>query len=403
MVKAGPVSSVVVGIGGFSLSIAVATLVSLVAVPVLVVTLGPVEWGILVLVQTIAQFAGVFVAFGWGATGAAMVAGSAVEERQALYLQSLRVRVLLYVGVAPVTAAILYTLTRGDLTIAILGAVVYLLPYLGGAWFFTGEARPIRMLVCDTVPTACGAMLGLVGAALTHELWIYLALQGLGILIAIIVDALVILRNAPPAVFPRVVETIHDQRHAVLTSATSAVYVALPVVAVQAFLPAQLPTYAMADRLFRFAGIAFLPIQQFFQGWVPAGSAGDARRLWNAAIAAGAIGLAGGILVGLLSPVASTLLSAGHILVPLDLSIPLGVAFVGVAISSVVGYACLVAVGRVRALAVSTVIGVVVAAPLIVAFAVVGSLPLVAWSVAISELLVAAYQVFTLRSALRQP
>jgi hypothetical protein len=113
------------------------------------------------------------------------------------------------------------------------------------------------------------------------------------------------------------------------------------------------------------------------------------------------MGLVAGILVAALSPLASTLLSAGALTVPIEISVPLGVAFVGVGTSAVVGYACLVAVGRVRALAVSTVIGAIVGAPLIVAFAMLGSLPLVAWAVAISELCVAGYQVAALLKALR--
>jgi O-antigen/teichoic acid export membrane protein len=84
-------------------------------------------------------------------------------------------------------------------------------------------------------------------------------------------------------------------------------------------------------------------------------------------------------------------------------SLPLGIAFIGIATAAIVGYACLVVVGRVRALAVSTLIGALVGAPLILLFAAAGSVPAVAWAVAVSELCVAGYQVLVLRAELRRP
>jgi hypothetical protein len=62
----------------------------------------------------------------------------------------------------------------------------------------------------------------------------------------------------------------------------------------------------------------------------------------------------------------------------------------------------LVVLGRVSALAVSTLVGALVGAPLILLFAALGSLPMVAWSVAVSELCVAGYQLLVLRRALAE-
>ena len=52
-------------------------------------------------------------------------------------------------------------------------------------------------------------------------------------------------------------------------SLVSSLYVSLPLVTVQALIPAQVPVYAMADRLFKFGSLALAPVQQFLQGWVP--------------------------------------------------------------------------------------------------------------------------------------
>lgn len=398
------VTSAIGRIGAFAISAGATSLVGLVVLPLLNIALGNDEWGRLVLVQTVGALGGVAVAYGWGATGAAMVAGTPVSQRQAFYRDSLRIRGLLYLAAVPLAGVLLLLLFRGDPLTSFLGAAVYLLPHLGAIWYFTGEGRPLRLFLCDTLPTIAGTILGVVLAFAGGEIWMFLLGQGAGYVVAVALDAFVVLRGAPRVEFvrSRLTTVLRDQRHAVIATGTSAVYVSLPVIAVQIFLPQHLGLYAMADRLFRYASLALLPIQQYFQSWVPA-TDGDLRhRARIAGLASVGIGAVAGAAIALLSPWASPLLSGGQVHVPLSLSVPLGVAFVGIGTAAIVGYACLVAFGRVGALAASTVIGAVVGIPLIAAFAMLGSLPLVAWAVAASELCVAGYQVTVLRRALRR-
>ena len=391
-------------LSGFTLSVLLVSLLGIISIPWLTATVGGEEWGRLVLVQTVAQFGGILVAFGWGAVGAATVAGIREDRRPAFFRRSLHARALLYAIVFPIIAVLLILLLRGDLLIAILGAAVYLLPYIGASWYFTGEGRPRRLLLFDTVPTLVGALLGLLGASLTGQLWVYLVGQGLGYIAAVSGSAFVVRRSPQDHEYEDrtpITALLASQRHAVSATMVTGLYVTLPMVAVQTFLPALLPMYAIADRLFKYASIAFLPIQQFFQGWVPGADEGRPRRMRIATLSAMGIGVVAGGLIALLSPWASTLLVVDGDPVPISVSLPLGVAFVGIATAAVVGYACLVTLGRVRALAVSTAIGAAVGAPLIILFAMLGSVPAVAWAVAISELCVAAYQLFVLRSTMR--
>lgn len=391
-------------LSGFTASVVLVTLVGVVSIPVLTGFLGDRAWGTLALVQSVTQFGGILVAFGWGAVGAATVAGLTEERRPAFFRRSLRARALLYALVAPVIALILIALTRGDLLISVLGAGVFLLPYLGASWYFTGEGRPTRLLLFDTAPTVAGALIGLVAASFSGVLWVYIVCQGVGYIVAVVLSAWIIRRSPQDSGFEDrtpLGQLLSSQRHAVSATLVSGLYVTLPMVAVATFIPALQPMYAVADRLFKYASIAFLPIQQFFQSWVPTDDGGRPRRMRIATFAAVGIGAVGGLLIALLSPWASSLLSVGTIPVPLSVSVPLGVAFVGIATAAVVGYACLVSLGRLRALAGSTAVGAAVGAPLIVLFAVLGSVPAVAWAVAISELCVAGYQLLALRRALR--
>lgn len=392
-------------LSGFTVSVIIVTLLGIVAIPLLIDTVGEATWGTLVLIQYAAQFGGILVAFGWGAVGAATVAGIPDERRPAFFRRSLRVRAGLYACVFPLVALLLIVLTRGDILTLILGAAVYLLPYLGANWYFTGEGRPTRLLLFDTVPTVIGGVLGLVGVWITHELWVYLVFQGLGYLAAVSISALVVRRSPQDADFEDrtpLRALLATQRHAVSATLVTSSYVMLPMFAVETFLPALQPMYAMANQLFRYASVALLPIQQFFQSWVPVDDGGRPRRMRIATLSAVGVGIIGGACIAFLSPWVSTLLSVGKILVPLSVSLPLGVAFAGIAIAAVVGYACLVSLGRVRALAVSTMIGAIVGAPLILLFAVLGSVPAVAWAVAISELCVGGYLLWVLRTALRE-
>lgn len=396
-------------LSGFTVSVAITAIISVAAIPTLITALGAVTWAQIGVAQTFVQFAAIFVGFGWGATGPALVASTTLPRRHALFIESVRSRLILALIAAPLTFGILTVMLRGDTVIAGLGTIAYLLPALGGTWFYAGAAKPARLLLQNTLPTALGTIAGIVAAHVTHQAWSFLLLQALGSLVAAICDTTYIWRHTRRTADDTETRSIRtvlaSQRHAVITSGTSSLYVTLPVIAINWFLgegPA-LATYLIADRMFRFASIAFLPVQQFFQGWVPEVPSEFARRARVATIAGIGIGAIGGACIAFLSPVFGPILAAGasEIDVPLSVSGPLGLAFVGIGTTAVVGYACLVAVGRTRALAVSTVVGAVVGAPLILVSAWAGSLFLVASAVAVSEICVAAYQLLALRSSLR--
>lgn len=391
-------------LSGFTISVIIVTLVGVVSIPVLIDALGDGTWGMLLIIQSVTQIGGIVVSFGWGATGAASVASMTADERTGFYRSSLRIRAVLYLVTFPIVLVILLVLLGGGMWLeSLLGVLVYLLPSVGAAWYFIGTGSPSRLIRFDTLPIVGGAVLGIVAAVVTGELWAYLVGQGLGYLVGISSSALVILRGAPtgPASVPWR-DALMAQRPAVLASLTSSLYVTLPIVAVQIFLPAAVPVYGLADRLFRYASVAFQPVQQFFQSWVPERGTDLAARCRTATWAAAGIATLGGIAIAVLSPFVSLLLSSFQIQVPFSLSIPLGVAFIGIGVAAVVGYACLVVLGRVSALAVSTLVGALVGAPLILLFAALGSLPMVAWSVAASELCVAGYQLLVLRRALAE-
>jgi O-antigen/teichoic acid export membrane protein len=99
---------------------------------------------------------------------------------------------------------------------------------------------------------------------------------------------------------------------------------------------------------------------------------------------------------------AAAILSAHRIDFTLALSVPFGVIFAAVAVTQVVGLACLVQLRATRALARSTLVGAISGVPLIVLGAVSFGATGVAWALAISELAVLVYQYGSMRRRLVQ-
>lgn len=395
-------------VGGFALPVLLSALVGIFAIPLLTASVGNQTWGLIYLAQTVGQIGGVAVAFGWGATGPAIVAATPQAARAPLFRQSLVIRSVLFLVVAPLAVTVMLLLTRGDIALSVLGGIVYLIPLLGAGWYFVGEGKPLRLLLWDAVPGITGTVVGVAATMVTNDPTSFLICQGLGYVCGVTASALVVLRGPrEPATDPSTLkswrQTLSDQRSAVVTSATATLYAGLPVIAVTWFLPSLQGTFSLAHVLYRYCTIAFTPIQQFFQSWVPVHPEQLLRRVRTAAIAAGSIGVIGGTLLAILGPFASHVLAAGKSGIGLELSLPFGVAIAAVCGSAVIGLACLVSLGHTRDVAISTVVGAIVGAPLILlAASMSGELAPVAWAFAISELAVIAVQVVALRRRLTE-
>jgi O-antigen/teichoic acid export membrane protein len=220
---------------------------------------------------------------------------------------------------------------------------------------------------------------------------------------AVVISSSVILRDSASLLKPNFsprnsLRQLAHQRHGVITAATGSFYVNLPMLVVNALIPVQLASYAIADRLFRFAVTAFSPVLQFVQGWIPEGGPGDTKhRIRRASQLAPALGILGGSVLATAGPWAAQILVPGNSTFGYNLSIPVGVSFAAVAVSQVIGLACLVPIGKSRELARSTLVGAVLGAPLILLGAVYFGVTGVVWGMAISEGAVAAFQMSVLK------
>lgn len=390
----------------FGLTIGLSSVIGLISIPLLIRVLGAQAWAMLALTQAVALFFGILVAFGWGVTGPALIARAAVTERPRLFAESLSVRCLLFLLAVVFMSVVLFFVGEPRADWVILGSVTYLLPFLGASWFFVGEAKPWRLFFVDALPQLSGTVAGLAAVQIFQNLTVFLIYQAIGSAIAVVLGCRVVLRGSgmrvqwPSAMLFR--RSLRSQTHGVLTAATGSLYVSLPLMAVSLFLPALRSNYALADKFFKFGTLAFGPVLQVIQGWIPeAGPEKTRYRMIRSVQGAVFIGAAGGVIFAFLVPIVSPLLSAGQIALDFSLTVPIGISFFAVAVSQVVGLACLMFLGESKAVAISTVLGAVAGAPLVIASAIFAGLPQIAWSVAISELIVTSYQLIVLRRKLK--
>jgi O-antigen/teichoic acid export membrane protein len=389
-------------LGTFALTVGAGTIVGLLAIPVITRVVGADAWAVQVLVQSQATLFGVLVAFGWGTTGPGLVASTPEEQRPQLFLDSLVTRCYLLLIAAPLMILLMTLLRPAEAVFVSVASVAYLLPFVGASWYFVGEGRPLRLFLCDALPQLVGTVVGLVVLVVTRNFTLMVVTQLIFNIAAVSVSALVVLRRKPGLVANfaarNSLRQMSKQRHGVVTAATGSFYVNLPMLVVSAFIPNQLDSYAIADRLFRFAVTAFSPVLQFVQGWIPeGGSEFITHRIRRAAQFAPVLGLVGGIGLAVMGPFAAQILVQAPTDFGFVLSSPVGVSFAAVAVSQVIGLACLVAIGRARDLALSTVIGAVLGTPLIVVGAFTFGVGGVIWGMAISELAVALFQIRVLR------
>lgn len=393
-------------LSGFALTVVGSTVVGLISMPLLIVGVGATAWAHFALAQSVAMFVSVLVSFGWGATGPSTVASLSNAHRPQFYASSFVARTVLYVVAVPVMTTIMALLLGGSWMFAGLAAVSLLLPAVSGSWFFIGESRPIRLLLCDALPQMIGTLAGTFSTLLTGSMTSFFLAQLAGNLCAVLLSLRAVTRGRSVIWLGQgwrgVGATLWHQRHGVWTTTATTLYVTLPSMLVQVFLPASLPAYAFAERLYRYASVAYSPVQQFLQGWVPAEGDGQLRRRVRSASLLAVVlgGLGAAALVGL-SGLASLLLTGGQIDVPLPMMVAFAVAFVAVTVSGTVGLACLVALKQLKALSFSSWIGALIGVPALVVSAANGQdARLVAWAVALAEATVAVAQLLFLRRAL---
>ncbi|MFD6054806.1 hypothetical protein [Agromyces sp. NPDC060279] len=392
--------------GGYGLSVVLSGIVSLAVIPTVIIAAGDAAWAAIAVAQAVAGFAAVFAVYGWGVVGPTRVAELDRAGRGTYFADSLLSRLWLAAVIVPAAVVIAVVLVPDAQLLAALTVAAGTLVGLGAGWFFVGEASPLRFLLLDTMPRLLGTIAGAVVLGFTGNAIWFAGLQLVGVVIAAIASSWNIMRRYPAGPFTlspaRAVRNLAGQAAPVTMSATSSVYLNVPIVLVELFIPQATAVYALAERIVRLALYATRPIVQVAQGWVPTGDpVRTAQRARTVTLVALALGALGGLCYALAGPWIGSVLSGGSLEITSALAIPMAINLFAILASQLTGFACLTALGLERVLASSTVAGAIVGTVCMIPLMLLLGVPGVAWGLAAAELCVLGLQLLRLAPRLR--
>lgn len=394
--------------GAFGLSSLITGLASLITIPIVISVTGEAGWAAVAVGQALGSIIAVFTTLGWLQAGPADVARSGADLAGKLYRDSLVVRgfayALLLLPAWPLSA-LLGTPSVGA---TYMVALAMMATGIGATWFYVGEKQPYRVLWLDAVPRVLGIASGSIALLFWPSVEVYAALYLLGHLSAALLSATDILRRYPTHCYrlpsPAACRAmLMRHKHGTATALLTSVYGALPLLILQAVSPTGVALFALADRIKQQAVTAYRPVSQAAQGWVPRLKENETV---DRARFAASMSLATGALVAITSSVlmgpVSRILGGGEIYVPLTVAIPTSIALGSSVVSLTVGVACLVPLGLEKHITRSAGIGTLVVLILILPASIWLSAVGVACVVAIAQVGVASYQVWSFARYLRR-
>ncbi|MEN9751904.1 MAG: hypothetical protein RLZZ600_951 [Actinomycetota bacterium] len=396
--------------GFYILNMLLGGLTSLLIIPVVILVVGTDSWGRMAVAQAIGAVYAVFVGFGWGIVGPAQVAGMPAEARGQFVRDSVVSRLILFVIAIPayVLTVLLIVGIPDDVAAYLVAGFTMMTVALGSGWFFIGESAPVRLIMLEAVPRTVGIVIALGALAFTKSLVVFAVIQLVTVVASIWLTTRNITTRYAEGVFDRSIREglrrLRGSYAAMVTAGTATLYVNAPLIIVSTVIPSITPIYAAAEKIQRFALTGIAPLTQIIQGYIPsAPSAAEVRQRIRRSIMLTLVvaTIFGAVIAGAL-PWLASILTAGKIAVPFGLSIPMGLSSLLIIVSGVTGLAALVALGKERALAVSTVLGAVIGLPLTVVLALTVGMEGAAWAVTFSEVIVLGYQLVVLSARLRQ-
>jgi O-antigen/teichoic acid export membrane protein len=381
--------------GGFAVGTVVSAVPNILAIPILVSSIGAAAWTAIAVGQSLGMVASILVTLGWGVVGPSEVARARPgRARRIIYLRSMIFRILALgpclIGAIAVSIAVA---PDGLLTPVILATVGATLTGLTAAWYFSGTGKPLDLMVCETAPRAAIILAGAGATYYVPDPAVFPGFLIAATLVTTAISSLVALRGVEPFEFRRgLIEArrrwrkiMLEQASGVTTTAISTGYRDLPLVVLASVKPAAAPAYALIDRILKLAQAGARPVMQVFQGWVPAVRDLVLQRSSVALRVSGAMAVAAGTLFSICAVALGGLLGAEEITLTTGLVVPAGLALAMSMVSQTAGLACLVSLGQARWVAISATLGAVVCAVLLIPFIQVWGPSGAMWAVVAAE------------------
>ena len=384
-----------------------ALVTGLLAVPVILSTLGPSAWAAVAVGQAVGYFSSQFVGWGWSAVGARAVAAPDPRGPAPYVADSVGPRLWLLGVAVPVGCAAAYAVAPpgGHVWLCVAQAAALIPGGLNGMFYYTGSSRPDLTILYDAVPRAAATVVGLVVLVMTKDMFWYIALQFVCDLVLIYFFVHRAIRFGAHIDLSRTHawRSLRQQRAAVLiTTATNAIG-SLPLTIVSAFRLPSIATYALADRIRGYAAGALGPLVGTAQGRLHSPDLTVlhhrirlALRAWSLAAVVVAVGFV------FVASWVGRLLSHNSITIQPAIAIPFAVTLGLVIMTDFIGGAALLALGRVHDVARSWTFAAVLGLPLVAVGAWTYGTTGAAIGVTGIQAIATAWQWWRLESVLRQ-
>lgn len=264
---------------GYGSSIAVLAAGSILTIPALISAGGPRAWASVAVGQSLGAIAAMVINYGWAVTGPSQIAVASEGTARTKYFESLLARLVIGFPITLVGALGIEFAAGTYSAEMAMGFAGASLIGLNANWYLVGRRRPGALFAWDTLPRALGLFGSAAAAYLTSNILTALLFQIVGVLGSIAVPAVVLGVTRGPD--PRgseisVLNCLRTGFRPMTVNASTTVFSALPIIVVGAFLPKSLPTYAIADKLYRQLSVGLTPFVNVLQGFVPSISRNEA-------------------------------------------------------------------------------------------------------------------------------
>jgi len=383
--------TVLLRLTGFAVLPLLSLITPLLLLPVIASVVGAEGISSVISGQAIGTFAATTLLWGWNVDGPVAIARAAdTHERGAIYLRSVRTRLLLMLLVMPLAGIVAAAVAVPDFryeAVAMSWAVA--LAGLSPAWFCIGVGQPRLLALYDTVPRFIATAAAAPVLLLTHELWHYTALLALATVLALVVFHRRYSAGGQwlPIDLRESLGQLKGQAKTAGISLAGNAYASTPApIATATTAPQASGSLATADTLYRFGLFTVVALGNAFQSWtIERDAVNPARRHLTAIWAHAGLGILGGIVLTVVGPFASSLLFAGKMQASTELCAYYGLAFVFLSASTPFIRNLLIPAGRQSQVLRWTLISAVVGVAAMIWAGASGNAPGIALGMALSE------------------
>jgi hypothetical protein len=355
----------IINLAGFGLTTGLLAIASIASIPAMVSASGPGSWGAIALGQGVGGIAALVVGYGWAVTGPSTIARSSVGEQLNEYADSVRVRLALFLPCAAIAALVASVISPRYPLFTAAGAISATAVAFSAGWFFAGLSRPFLLLGLETFPRVVSTGIGVVLMRSGASAIAGLACMTAGMILAFAIVTAWVFRNYGRLGAQRIPtptrELLRSRREGIAVMLGAQLFFSAPLAIVSIAAPAQQPVYALADKIRQLVSAGLGPLVMVFQGWVPQRGSDVIRR--RATIALGYAAALGLVVIVVLVAVGGRLMHwLGHGEIPSDQWIVVLTALT-VAVdlfNSVLVFAVIAALGRLRVVTRATAISIVV-------------------------------------------